>query len=106
MLEQDCTVWICKGILHKIKTTMQSLTYQKKFKDKGCLCKVKESGRPATPEEKVEGVRLKTRLKLQKSIRRIRLEILFPVTIIWQVVIKCLIMKPYKFGVFSGYSGK
>ena len=78
----------------KSPTAKQIWSGKKKFENKGCLCRAKGSGRPATAEGKVERVR-QTLLRIpKKSIRRTSMENLIPPTTVWQLVRKRLVMKP------------
>ena len=77
-------------------TAMQILTWHKKFKEEGCLCKRKGSGRPRTSEETVERVCKKILHSPRKSLRRTSLETQISPTTVWRILRKRLIMKPYK----------
>ena len=80
----------------KSPTAKQIWSWKKKFEDEGCLCRAKGSGRPATPEGKVERIRQTLLRSLKKSIKRTSMETLIPSTTVWRVVRKRLVMKPYK----------
>ena len=80
----------------KSPTAKQIWSWKKKFKDKGCLCREKGSGRPATAEGKVERIRQTLLRSPKKSIRRTSMETQIPPTTVWRVARKLLVMKPYK----------
>ena len=80
----------------KSPTAKQIWSWKKKFEDKGCLCKAKEFGRPATAEGMVERIRQTILRSLKKSINRTSMETLILPTRVWPVIKKRLAMKPYK----------
>ena len=80
----------------KSPTAKQIWSWKKKFEDEGCLCRAKGSGQPATAEGKVERIRQILLPNPKKSLRRTSMETLIPPTIVWRVVRKTLVMKPYK----------
>ena len=80
----------------KSPAAKQIWSWKKKFKDEGCLCRAKGSGRPATAEGKVKRIRQTLLRSPKKSTRRTSMETLIPPTTVWQVVRKRLVMKPYK----------
>ena len=80
----------------KSSTTKKIWSWKKKFENKGCLCKAKGCGQPATAEGKVEQICQTLLQSPKKSIRRTTMETLIPGTTVWQVVRKHLVMKPYK----------
>ena len=80
----------------KLPTAKQIWSWKKKFENEGCLCRTKESGRPATAEGKIERIRQTLLRSSKKSIRRTNMETLIPPTTVWRVVRKRLLMKPYK----------
>ena len=80
----------------KSPTAKKIWSWKKKFEDKGCLCRAKGSGRPATAEGKVERIRQTLLRSPKKSTRRISIKTLIPPTTVWRVVRKRLVVKPYK----------
>ena len=77
-------------------TSKQIWTWHHIFKDEGCLCRAKGSGRPSTSEEKVEQVRETFLRSPRKSVRRASAETQIPRTTVWRVLRKRLQMKPYR----------
>ena len=77
-------------------TTMQIWTWHKIFKEEGCLCRRKGSGRQKTPEKTVEHACKKILQGLKKSLRRTSAETQIPPISVWRILSKRLIMKPYK----------
>ena len=75
---------------------VQILTRHKQFKEEGCLCTRKGSGRPMASEKTVKRVRKKILLSPKESLQMTNLETLIPPTIVWRILRKRLIMKPYK----------
>eukprot|EP00106_Octopus_bimaculoides_P013063 XP_014780505.1 PREDICTED: uncharacterized protein LOC106876455 [Octopus bimaculoides] len=77
----------------KSPTAMQIWPWHKKFKEEGCLCRAKGSGRPLTSEETVERVRqIKTPAKPQEEqARKPRF-----LQRVWHVLRIRLLMKPNK----------
>ena len=74
----------------------QIWTWHKKFKEEGCLFRVKGSGRKSMPEEKVDKICKKILNSPRKSIRRTSFETQIPTITVWRVVRKRLPMRPYK----------
>ena len=62
----------------KAPTAKQIWSWKKKFEDQSCLCKAKESGRPATAERKVERICQTLLRNPKKFIRRTSMETLIP----------------------------
>ena len=65
-------------------------TWHKKFKEEGCLCTVKGSGRTPISEKNVEQIRSKLVNNPRKSIRRTSFETQIPKSTVWRIVIKRL----------------
>lgn len=77
-------------------TGKQIWTWHKKFKEEGCLCRAKGSGRPPVPEDIVNQVRETFVRSPRKSVRRASMETQIPRMTLWRVVRKRLRMTPYK----------
>ena len=71
-------------------TAMQIWTWHKKFKEEGCLCRAKGSGRPPISEEMIERVRETFLRSPRKSIRSASLETQISPTTVWRVARKHL----------------
>lgn len=65
------------------------------FRDSGCICKRKSTGRPSTGEETVERVRTCFVRSPQKSTYRGATELQLPQKTVWRILRKRLQMKPY-----------
>ena len=79
----------------KVPDKKQIWTRHKKFKEEGCLCRVKESGRTPLSEGNVEQIRRKLVNSPRKSIRT-SVETQIPKSSAWRIVRKRLQMRPYK----------
>ncbi|PNF33357.1 hypothetical protein B7P43_G05685, partial [Cryptotermes secundus] len=64
--------------------------------DSGCLCKGKSSGRPRVPHADVKRVRETYQRNPRESLRRGSRELQMPTTMLWRVLRKRVMMKPYK----------
>ena len=95
----------CNGSLHsnitevdlkKCQTKKQIWTWQKKFKEEGCLFRAKGFGGKSMSEEKVDKICKKIVNSPRKSIRRTSFKTQIPTTTVWRVVRKRLQMRPCK----------
>ena len=77
-------------------TEIQIWAWHKKFREEGCLCRRKGSGRAKTSEETVERVHKFLGQSPKKLLRRTSLETHIPPTTVRRTLMKCLLMKPYK----------
>ena len=80
----------------KVLDKKQIWTWHKKFKEEGCLCRVKGSGRTPISEGNMEQIRRKLVNSPRKSIRRTSFETQIPKSSVWRIVRKRLQMRPYK----------
>ena len=72
------------------------LNWHAKFKEEGCLCPAKETGRPSTSDATVEQVRNAFQRSPQKSVKRASRELQLPSTTVWRIVRRRLHMTPYR----------
>ena len=89
--------------LEKVPDENQIWRWHKKFKEEGCLRKIKESGRKSMSEETVDKLRQKILNSPKKSIKRTSFETQIPATTIWRVIRKRLQMIPYKLQLICRY---
>jgi len=67
-----------------------------KFRQSGCLCAAKRTGRPGPSAETVEPVRETFVRSPQKSTHRASRELQMPQSSVWRILRKCLRMKGYR----------
>jgi hypothetical protein len=70
--------------------------WNKKFEQKGCICKGKSPGRPFVSDAAVDRVRACFQHSPQKSTRRASPELQLPQTTFSKILRKRVLMKPYK----------
>lgn len=71
-------------------------TWYEKFRDTGCICKRKSTGRPSAEEETVDRVRASFVRSPQKSTYRAARELEIPQKTVWRILRKRLQMKSYR----------
>lgn len=72
------------------------LRWYRQFRDTGCLCKGKSTGRPSVSDETVDRVRECYVRSPKKSTTRASRELDIPQQTIWKILRKRLRMKPYR----------
>ena len=72
----------------KVPDKEQIWRWPKKFKEEGCLCRVKGSGRKSMSEETVGKIRQKLVNSPKKSIRGSSFQTQIPATTVWRVIRK------------------
>ena len=80
----------------KVPDKKEIWKWHKMFKEDGCLCRVKRSGRKSMSEVTVDKIRQKIANSPKKSIRRTSFETKIPATTVWRVIRNDLQMRPYK----------
>lgn len=71
-------------------THQSILRWYRQLKDKGCLCKVKSSGRPGVSAEKVERIREAFARSPQKSTCQASRELDIPHTTVWKILLRMI----------------
>jgi hypothetical protein len=78
--------------------------WYKQFTENRCLCKKKSSGRPLTTEDDVERVQASFLHSLKKSTGTAAKELSMLKTIVWRVLQKHFVFKPYRIQMVQQFS--
>ena len=81
---------------HEPPCKQSILRWYRQFKDTGCLCKGKSTGRPTVPDETVERVRESFVRSPQKSTARGSRELGIPQQTVWKILRRRLKFKSYR----------